>query len=313
MKKTDSIHPFIRMVKIRKHKKLSGDFSDCDHVLIYLADGNIKYSICGYSYSLTTGDVLLIPPYMRHSVFNPNNESATQYIIHFDFCTDPVRKNIPHKSADYFITPPEVPDCEKILKNQPYTFQLSERTRFEYESMFIQAFREFSEQQPFYHLSLQGILMQMLVMLSRNQKESAALSGSSSIKKNSKSIKLVQLAQEYIWLNYSDNIDNPSIADALGVSPNYLTRVFHQHVGVPLHKYLQTYRLEVSRMMLAEGKYNITETARNCGFSSIHLFSKLFKKEYGLSPSEYMALPVTKIQHTDNNRGYNPQQQTYYN
>lgn len=312
MKKTDSIYPFIRMVKIRKHKKLSGDFSDCDHVLIYLAEGNIKYSISGYSYTLEAGDVLLIPPYMRHSVFNPNNESATQYIIHFDFYADPIRKKIPHQSADDFFSPPVTPECEKILKDQPHTFQLSERARFEYESLFIQIFREFSEQKEFCSLAMQGILMQILVMLSRTQKGNAVSSGPN-IRKNSKSLKLVQLAQEYIWLNYSDNIDNPSIADSLGVSPNYLTKVFHQHVGVPLHRYLQSYRLEVAKMMLSGGKYNITETAHNCGFSSIHLFSKLFKKEYGFSPSEYMALPVTENKRLENNRGYNPQQQTYYN
>lgn len=312
MKNTNSINPFIRMVKIRKHKKLTGDFSDYDHVLIYLADGYIKYSICGYSYSLEAGNVLLIPPYMRHSVFNPNNESATQYIIHFDFFDNPARTNIPHQSADDFSVPPETPECEKILKDNPCTFKLSERARFEYESLFIQAFREFSEKKEFYSLSLRGLLLQMFVLLSRSQKQSQDIPDKI-ITKNSKSLKLVQLAQEYIWLNYADIMDNTSIAQALGVSPNYLTKVFHQHAGLSLHRYLQNYRLEVAKMMLASGKYNITETAQKCGFSSIHLFSKLFKKEYSLSPSEYMALPVTQNTYVENNRGYHPQQQTYYN
>lgn len=312
MKTIDSIQPYARMVKIRKHKNLTGDFSDFDHVLIYLAEGNIIYSINGYSYSLTAGSVLLIPPYMRHSVFNPNNESATQYIIHFDFFTNSLRKNIPHQSADDFLSPPETPKCEKILKDQPCTFKLSERARFEYENLFIQAFREFSEQKEYYQLSLQGILLQLFVILSRNQKHYQEFS-EKIIKKNSKSLKLVQFAQEYIWLNYAENIDNLSIAEALGVSPNYLTKVFHQHVGVPLHKYLQSYRLEVSKMMLSSGKYNVTEISQKCGFSSIHLFSKLFKKEFGLSPSGYMELPVKKNNNIENNRGYHPQQQTYYN
>lgn len=312
MRRTGSIQPFVRMAKIRKHKNLTGDFSDFDHVLIYLAEGNIVYSINGYSYSLTAGNVLLIPPYLRHSVFNPNNESATQYIIHFDFFTNSLRKNFPHQSADDFLTPPETPGCEKLLKDQPYTFKLSERSRFQYENLFIQAFREFSEQKDYCHLSLQGILLQLFVILSRDQKHYQK-SSDKIIKKNSKSLKLVQFAQEYIWLNYAENISNTSVAEALGVSPNYLTKVFHQHAGMPLHKYLQNYRLEVAKVLLSSGKYNVTEIAQKCGFSSIHLFSKLFKKEFGISPSGYMELPVKSSNNVENNRGYSLQQQTYYN
>lgn len=312
MKNTGSVQPFVRMVKIRKHKNLSDDFCDFDHVLVYLANGNITYSINGYSYKLDRGNILLIPPYLRHSVFNPDNEAATQYIIHFDFFSKSQRMELPHQSADDFFIMPETPECEKILKNQPWVFQLSEKNCFEYENLFLQAFHEFSEKKEYYNLSLEGILLQILVLLSRN-KESYRKKADEGIKKNTKSLKMVQAAQEYIWLNYGSDINNTSIAEALGVSPNYLTKIFHRYTGMPLHKYLQNYRLEVARMMLSNGEHNVTEIARNCGFSTIHLFSRLFKKEFKVPPSEYMNLPLKENKGEKNDGGYHPRQQTYYN
>lgn len=312
MNNIEPIHPFARMVKIRKHKSLSDDFCDFDHVLVYLAKGNITYSIKGYSYKLDKGSVLLIPPYLRHSVFNPDNEAATQYIFHFDFYTDPQRMNMPHQSADDFMIMPETPEREKILEDRPRVFRLSEKSCYEYENLFLSAFHEFSEKKEYHNLALEGILLQILVLLSRNN-ETYQMKAYETVRKNTKSLKMVQAAQEYIWLNYGSDINNTSISEALGVSPNYLTKIFHQHVGMPLHKYLQNYRLEVSKMMLSSGKYNVTEVAQKCGFSTIHLFSRLFKKEFHVSPSAYMELPAPENRGETNDGGYHPRKQTYYN
>lgn len=308
----ENMQPFVRMVKIRKHKSLSGDFTDFDHVLVYIAEGSAVYSINGYSYTLHSGDILLMPPYLRHSVFNMNNENVVQYIIHFDFYIDPVRCRLSHQSADDFTTPPVLPDHEKILNGKVYTYHLSEKRRFEYENLFLQAYREFSDKKEGYSVYLKSLLTQMLILALRSMhgKPSSSIEQG---KKNSKSLKLVQAAQEYIWLNYSEKLDNETVAAVLSVTPNYLTKIFQKYSGMPLHKYIRSYRLEVARMMLTNDKYNITEIAQKCGFSSIHLFSKLFKKEYGVSPSEYADLPAKENDGTENKRGYRPEKLTYYN
>ena len=312
MNMLETIQPFVRMVKIRKHKTLSGDFSDIDHILIYISEGSTVYSINGYSYALEPGSILLIPPYLRHSVFTMNNENVIQYIVHFDFFTDPLRQKLVHKSADDFQSLPSLPACENILGNKIYTFHLSEKNQFEYENLFFQAYREFSDKKEGYSIYLKSLLTQMLILSFRSLHGNLSVSVEQG-KKNSKSLKLVQAAQEYIWLNYSEALSNEAIASVLGVTPNYLTKIFQQYVGMPLHKYIRSYKLERARVMLPNGKYNITEIAQKCGFSSIHLFSKLFKKEYGVSPSEYVNLPLKENDASENNRGYRPQKQTFYN
>jgi AraC-like DNA-binding protein len=46
-------------------------------------------------------------------------------------------------------------------------------------------------------------------------------------------------------------------------------------------------RIEKARALLEYGHKSVTEVAELCGFSSIHYFSRKFKKKTGVSPSEY--------------------------
>ena len=52
-------------------------------------------------------------------------------------------------------------------------------------------------------------------------------------------------------------------------------------------EFFKNYKLNRAAAMLKEGKYNVTEVADMTGFSSQSHFSKVFKKKFGISPSEY--------------------------
>ena len=51
--------------------------------------------------------------------------------------------------------------------------------------------------------------------------------------------------------------------------------------------YLLNIKLQKSKELIRENQYTISEIADMLGFSSIHYFSRLFKKYFDLSPSEY--------------------------
>ena len=52
-------------------------------------------------------------------------------------------------------------------------------------------------------------------------------------------------------------------------------------------EYLNTVRLNVAKDLLITSNYNLSEIAREAGYTDLSYFSKLFKKEYGISPSKY--------------------------
>lgn len=96
-------------------------------------------------------------------------------------------------------------------------------------------------------------------------------------------------AKDYILANYANNISVASIAAMLGIDRRYLCRIFRKHVGDTPQNYLVNYRLEKAGMLLSKYGYSVSEAARSTGYDDIYNFSKMFKKKYGIPPSQYKA------------------------
>lgn len=78
------------------------------------------------------------------------------------------------------------------------------------------------------------------------------------------------------------------IAERLGYSPDYLTKLFKSKVGMSIQHYMQQKKIEYSMEMLKSRKYSVREIASALNYESAQAFSKLFKKYIGLTPSEYL-------------------------
>ena len=76
-------------------------------------------------------------------------------------------------------------------------------------------------------------------------------------------------------------------ARAAGASNSHLEHLFKKKMNVSVMGYLQDLRIQKAKVLLVESAHNVTEIARLCGYSSIHHFSRRFKKVARLSPSQY--------------------------
>jgi two-component system response regulator YesN len=77
------------------------------------------------------------------------------------------------------------------------------------------------------------------------------------------------------------------MADRFGVTKNHFCHLFTQHMGVTFITYLNTVRIKAACDMIKKDQDTILEISSKCGFCSSHYFYRVFKKEKGLSPSEY--------------------------
>lgn len=98
---------------------------------------------------------------------------------------------------------------------------------------------------------------------------------------------IVATVKEYIQKNYAKELDLNSIADSLGFSSSYLTKVFNKVEGTAPLKYIRNYRMNIAKQMLADKDMTVAQVAQAVGYNDPFHFSKSFKQTFGVSPSEF--------------------------
>lgn len=100
--------------------------------------------------------------------------------------------------------------------------------------------------------------------------------------------KLIMEAMNIIQSRYSEKINLVNVARHIHVNVAYLSRRFHQEVGVTFSEFLMSYRIERAKEFLKNDlNESIVMISEKCGFSGQQYFSTIFHRETGESPSEY--------------------------
>ena len=94
-------------------------------------------------------------------------------------------------------------------------------------------------------------------------------------------------ALDYIYEHLHDKLSTAEIAEYVGLSPQYLSRLFHQEVGLTISAYIMDKRIESAENMLKSYDYTPVDIGNYLNFSSHSHFIMVFKKHTGLTPREY--------------------------
>ena len=92
---------------------------------------------------------------------------------------------------------------------------------------------------------------------------------------------------EYIGHHYKEDFSINDICARFFISKNTLCLQFRALMHCSIMQYRQFIRISKAKELLSLGKKNLNEIADECGFSSANYFSLIFKKEVGISPSNY--------------------------
>ena len=84
-----------------------------------------------------------------------------------------------------------------------------------------------------------------------------------------------------------NNVDIPFLAEQCGMSQTYFRRLFRDFYGISPKQYILAARMRWAKTMLKNTDDSITEIAKNCGFDNVYYFSRAFRIQQGVSPSEY--------------------------
>lgn len=121
-----------------------------------------------------------------------------------------------------------------------------------------------------------------------NSSRKAALIENFEEEEKSKAPSIVLQIEKYLKENISEPITNTVLSDRFGLVPSYLSKLFKDYKGISPAEYLTNLRIEKAKKML-ESQPGILckEISIQVGYSDPLYFSRLFKKETGVWPSDY--------------------------
>ena len=108
--------------------------------------------------------------------------------------------------------------------------------------------------------------------------------------KKQEGIKPIRMAKTYILKNYMTSITLEEMGRITGFNASYFSLLFKKETGKNFGEYIAEVRMEKAKEMLKETDESIAAICGNVGYSDIKHFTKSFKQETGLKPSEYRKL-----------------------
>ena len=100
-------------------------------------------------------------------------------------------------------------------------------------------------------------------------------------------------AFSYAENQFGDKITVADMAKASGYSVPQFSRLFTEFSGITPIRYLNMLRILKSADMLLQGKKSVTDIAFECGFESLEVFERNFKKYFGVSAAEYRSFGLS--------------------
>ena len=96
-----------------------------------------------------------------------------------------------------------------------------------------------------------------------------------------------EYAVNYIHSNIFRAIKVSELTRILGITQPYLYRIFINKCGQSPKQYIDNYKLKIARNMLLNSELSIGNIGNSVGFDNPLVFSRFFKKNFGVSPSKF--------------------------
>lgn len=255
--------------------------------LYYISEGEGMIHMNQTSYTLSPGELFLIPKFVSHS-YECRDYMEHYYICFFDDIAD--GKGVNNPLLMKFQVPAEEIDavlfkryiqlnpCKSLHVSDP---RLYDNTRDLYEKHPVDYAR--------LPLAIEsnGILLQLFSRFLTEACMQEPYQGGTHRKLNR--------AVYYIAENLHRRISVSDIADIMCVSPDHCTRTFKRIIGMSPCEYMQVKRIERAQTLLLTTQMAVSQIAEKVGISNLSQFSHLFTKITHCSAREYRNMQIKQI------------------
>ena len=150
----------------------------------------------------------------------------------------------------------------------------------EYKNLFMSMIEELNLQRIDYEEMLINYFTILLISLHRIALQKPR-------KKNLQNMNDMEQAAQYFRMHYNKPISIEDYAVSHNMSISWFIQNFRQYANTTPAQYVQSLRLTNAKMLLETTNYNITEIANLVGYENPLYFSRFFRKQCGISPSQF--------------------------
>lgn len=91
----------------------------------------------------------------------------------------------------------------------------------------------------------------------------------------------------YLQEHLAEEISLSVLAEQFHLNPQYISQLFKSEIGVNFLAYLTNIRMDKAKKLLLSTSLSIAEVAEQSGYGDYRVFTKVFKKAEGITPSQY--------------------------
>lgn len=248
--------------------------------LVYVDNGEISVEAENYKGILKEGMMIIHKTGEVHSLCCINNTAPNVIIIGFEceaerldafsgkavmlnqLCRKILTETI-KEGRTVFEGPYDIPNLKDMKKRKNYPFGADQMIKLKLEMFLIE-----------------------LVRSSENEK--------SSLENEGEDRSLSEIC-DYLKENFREKITLSELCFIFGTNKTTLCSMFKKATGDTVIGYINALKIKEAKKLMREGNYNLSEIAFMLRFSSLHYFSRLFKKMENISPSDYIRTIKSKL------------------
>lgn len=250
-----------------------------EYEIIYVSKGSSIFRIGDKSIEVNTGQVIFINSNELHSSYceNPSGCCYTALVFHMSL----LHSNHNDLIQTQYITPfllKQIHFPMTLPTSSPVAQLISQMVQITIQSLL--------DKKPGYELAVKGSIYMLLStmvqnnFLIQNQSETTIPKGNR--------LYLMKNVLQYIAENYSETIYINDLASFSNMSRYHFCRFFKNYIGMTPIEYLNFIRINEAYKLLLSSNISVTEVALQTGFENLSYFTKIFKKQKGISPSHLL-------------------------
>lgn len=250
--------------------------SHCYYEIYVLLAGDIRLKIDDTIHDVMRGDILVIPPHIRHQLLPVDDNYDIIYDRMYLYLTKPCLQSFDFNNESIYSP------LELAAQNKQYLFHIREHN--DYNTILdcmLSVYKSKTTNPPERELMNRANILKLMTLLTVNIKAQLNY-GNGSIGNPL----FLQIA-EYINQHYTEGITLESLSSLFYVNKQTLARGFKKQFNMPIHEFQNKHRIEIAKEKMLDG-LSSSEASYFVGFSDYSTFYRAFQKMEGMSPKDFI-------------------------